>query len=153
MSMINDKYLNEVCDEVTAREDIEGIIYDMRDIIYRGDRRAVGLAANQIGYKKRIIIINTTSMKEIMINPVIVKRSKETSKQKEGCLSFDKGFTALVNRPKQITVEWISRGGTPKKRKLRGLDARVVQHEVDHLNGITIKDTEFSQDDYYKDCN
>ncbi len=68
-----------------------------------------------------------------MINPVILKKSKETDIDEEGCLSLP-GITGNVERSKVIEVEWIDIKGRKMKKKIVGFGARVIQHEVDHLN-------------------
>lgn len=74
-----------------------------------------------------------------MVNPIITKKSEETSVDEEGCLSLP-GLRGDVRRPATIEVEWIDIRGKKMRRKLSGLAAKVVQHEVDHLDGILISD-------------
>lgn len=146
-TMITDKTLYDICEPVTDFKEAVEIAKEMLQTIYDNpERHGVGIAANQIGYNKRIIVINTPMTKGIMVNPKIIKMSKQTTLQQEGCLSFPADFLVSVERSKQITVEWtairLSLGLTTltKVTKFRSLDARVVQHEIDHLNGITIKE-------------
>jgi len=99
----------------------------------------VGLAANQVGILKRIIVVDTgQGFKQAFINPIIVKEYGGKNTQKEGCLSYI-GLQKSIVRSKQIIVVGKTHEGVDIKRKLKGFAARIVQHEVDHLNGITIK--------------
>jgi peptide deformylase len=137
----NKSQLYNICEDVIETEDVTHIIKDLKATIYNNtDRYPVGLAANQIGYNKRIIVLNTPSFKHAMINPVIVKKSKQMTTQNEGCLSFPKDFIIPVTRHKQVTVEWINEQGKKVNQKFRNLDSRVIQHEIDHLNGITLEE-------------
>ena len=135
---LTDKTLYEICEEVTHGEDVSDLVRGMVKIMYEG--KGVGLAANQVGDIRRVIIINADNFRKAIINPVITKTSKQTVKSVEGCLSFPKKEATII-RHKQITVEGFTPDWKPFKQKLRGLTAICVQHEVDHLNGITcIKD-------------
>lgn len=139
--MITDKTLRTVCKPVEESDNVEHIIKDMQTTMYaQKDRNPVGIAANQIGYDKRVILVNTSTTKEVMINPEIVKSSKQMNTMEESCLSYDKDVRAMITRSKQVTVMWTNRKGKLKNQKFRALDARVIQHEIDHLNAKTIKD-------------
>jgi peptide deformylase len=99
--------------------------------------KGIGLAANQVGYLLRVIVINVNGLSTEIINPVITKRSGRTKLSSEGCLSFP-GKQVKVKRDSQIVVEGFDRNWNPIKKKCRALTAFCVQHEIDHLNGITI---------------
>lgn len=101
----------------------------------------IGLAANQIGVLDRVIVINVNGMRQEFINPVITKLKGGQTNSKEGCLSFPFMQVTKV-RYRQVTVEGFDKDWQPIKRKLKGLAAYCIQHEVDHLNGITIGDKE-----------
>jgi len=98
----------------------------------------VGLAANQVGIAKRVFIINTPALKQVVINPVIKKVSKQRVMNKETCLSCP-GIAVTVARHKQITLTGFDHDFNPFKMKLRNTESMVVQHEMYHLNGITLK--------------
>jgi len=106
---------------------------------------AVGLAANQVGIIKRIIVIDWGVLSpkganvKAMINPEIVQLSDEKELDMEGCLSLP-GIGRKVSRSKNIKVKYLDETGTQQILDITGLKARVVQHEVDHLNGILIID-------------
>lgn len=115
----------------------------------------IGLAAPQIGISKNIAVIGyvpTEAKKEkypdlveipktVLINPKIVWKSKDYALEKEGCLSIPESEYA-VPRAKKIHVEYFDEFGNKKKIKAKGFLARVLQHEIDHLNGTTISDYE-----------
>ncbi len=114
------------------------------------DSNGVGLAAPQVYESLRIFIVwshpnprypKAPNMKPIaMINPRIIKKSKTTKKDWEGCLSIP-GIRALVARPTSVEIEYTDRTGKKKKQKLSNdFVARIFQHEFDHLNGIVFLD-------------
>ncbi len=101
--------------------------------------RGIGLAAPQVGVLYRVITVDMEGDARYLINPGIVSRSGRDETETEGCLSIPgKGYE--VNRPSEVRV----RGWSPEERELvfeaRGLAARVLQHEIDHLNGVLICD-------------
>ncbi len=104
------------------------------------DLEGVGLAANQVGILKRILImcLNVNTKKElktlVMINPKILKLSTEKSWMEEGCLSVP-GLYEKVLRPKIAQVEWQDAKGNKYSKKLKDWDARIFLHEFDHLDG------------------
>lgn len=106
----------------------------MWQVMYHG--KGIGLAANQIGETRRIIVIHAKGFKQAIVNPVITKSYGGKVMNQEGCLSFP-GRTAKILRSKQIIVEGFDQDWKPVKRKLKGLTAYCVQHEVDHLNGVS----------------
>ena len=100
----------------------------------------VGLAANQIGILKQIITVHIQDKeKEIekiyaLFNPRIVNASKELVAMEEGCLSLPKQF-ANIKRPKSVTVSYLNESNKAVEEKKEGLEARILQHEIDHLYG------------------
>ena len=134
---LNDRWaLYEIAKEVNKSEDVSTLILTMIKIMQQNN--GVGLAAPQIGESKRLIIVGTPNLRLIIINPIITKRKLGTVLSEEGCLSFP-GLTKKIKRDKQIVVEGFNENWEHVKRKLRGLDSFIVQHEIDHLNGITIQ--------------
>lgn len=115
---------------------IRELVIDMLDTMYKYD--GVGLAAPQIGILKRIICYDTGLGPKILINPVIKKTSGCQSGE-EGCLSSPNVF-GIVDRPENILVEAIDIDGKKVKVKGKDLDAVVISHEIDHLNGILFLD-------------
>jgi len=93
----------------------------------------IGLAANQIGSSARIFVIHSTEP-EIFINPIIKKMSEETLTQEEGCLSCPGKF-ADVKRSIRVKLWYYDKNGIEYRKTFYDLKARIVQHEMDHLNG------------------
>ncbi len=100
----------------------------------------VGLAANQIGILKQIVTIffvDKEKNKEIqynLFNPKIISYSKETILMEEGCLSLPDQF-AEIERPENIVLEYLDNNNKSVKKKVGGVEARILQHEIDHLSG------------------
>lgn len=105
--------------------------------------KGVGLAAPQIGISKQIAIVNPEPEDDTklikMINPRIVAASKETVKIEEGCLSVP-GVRGDVERPEAVTVVYRDENGKERTLEAEGLLARIIQHELDHLNGVLFID-------------
>ena len=97
--------------------------------------RCVGMAANMIGVKKNIIIINMGFVDVLMFNPVIVKKDTPYETE-EGCLSLE-GVRPAV-RFQNIEVEYYDKNWKKQRQKLTGWTAQICQHEIDHLDGIII---------------
>jgi len=121
--------------------EIRGLASDMIETMYFA--KGIGLAAPQVGISKRLITIDISRDKEgfnptVFINPEIVK-SKGLSEYDEGCLSIP-SFEGTVIRPEQITVRYQTLDGDSKRIPCKGLLARVIQHEIDHLDGILFTD-------------
>ncbi|WP_163652463.1 peptide deformylase [Listeria sp. PSOL-1] len=112
-----------------------------------GLRGGVGLAAPQLGVSKRIIAIhlqdeNDKTYSHVLYNPKIRSYSVQEAclAGGEGCLSVDREVPGYVIRNERITIEAFDENGTPLKFKLRDYPAIVVQHEIDHINGIMFYD-------------
>jgi len=133
----NRSVLFKVANKVTTDDDIESIIRLMRYEMHNNVPPGIGLAAPQIGLQKRLILIHTVSFQKVILNPVIIKRSAKQTTSKEGCLSFP-GKIVAMKRYKRVTVEGFDETWNPVKYKFSNLESMVVQHEIDHLNGVTI---------------
>jgi peptide deformylase len=132
-----DPILHRLAHEVPVGDDVLELIEDMWQTMYASKIEAAGLAANQISVLKRVITINAAGLKIAIINPIIVKRSLGKVRSQEGCLSFP-GKKVTRTRDKMIVVKGFDENWKPIKLKLRGLAGMCVQHEIDHLNGVTI---------------
>jgi len=108
-------------------------------IITMLEKDGVGLAAPQIGHPLRLIVVNTKNGPTIMINPKITKKSWRKEWGEEGCLSVPHTF-GLVKRHKTIACVYRSEKGEKAIVKAAGLLARVIQHEIDHLDGVLFID-------------
>ena len=121
--------------------DLEKLVDDLKQTMYA--EKGVGLAAPQIGVNLRVIVADVTTAGEegellSLVNPEIVD-SQGKEKREEGCLSIP-GFTAMVERPSHIGIRAQDLRGEPVERDAEGLLARVISHEIDHLDGILYLD-------------
>ena len=114
----------------------EYLIQDMLDTANYHIDHCLGLAAVQIGVPKRIIVVKMGKKFVPFINPVIIKRSKEIYLTREGCLSLD--GEREVRRHYTVKVAYTTRNKQVKVETFSGITAEIIQHEVDHLNGILI---------------
>lgn len=131
-------------------EAIENITQDIKDLagemfITMKLNDGIGLAAPQIGKLIKMIVVDTTKVSNngvnlVMINPRYKILDESTVENNEGCLSF-KGKTYKVKRNVAVDVCWQDLDGKPHTKAFSGLTAVCIQHEIDHLNGITIADS------------
>jgi peptide deformylase len=115
---------------------------DMLATMY--DAPGIGLAAPQVGVLRRLIVMDPSREEEpkqplIMFNPVILERGSEMRTHEEGCLSIPE-FTAEIERPAMTRVGFIDTEGKEQEKTLEGIWSTLVQHEIDHLNGILFID-------------
>lgn len=135
-----DEILRKVSKEVTELTPrIKELIIDMKDTMTKLE--GVGLAAVQVGILKRIIICKPDENKDIvvLINPVIISKSEEQVEDAEGCLSVD-GYRGNVLRPKSIVVKAKDENMNDIEFDADDFFARIICHEVDHLDGILYTD-------------
>jgi len=116
--------------------DLPQLVNDM--FWLQAQHRGIGLAAPQVGVGLRVVVIHLGE-RIAMINPKIVKHSDETSKNYESCLSFP-GLRRYTERYKHIDVEYVTTHGNTITRCFSELQARCIQHELDHLNGRVLPD-------------
>ena len=130
--------LRQVATEITEiTEDIRLLAEKMQKVMHA--EKGIGLAAPQIGHSIRLIVATIEGHDLFLINPEIKSFSAECKEDEEGCLSLPGDFF-LVSRAKKIAVEFLDLDGKKHLLHLRDLDARVIQHEIDHLNGILFVD-------------
>lgn len=127
-------------------QEVEAFDADLAQLVTRmtrlmEDAQGVGLAANQVGVLRRVVVMLADGEEEprVLVNPVILNRSDETEEETEGCLSLQ-GVVIPVERAVSLRVEARDAEGAPVELELEGLAARVAQHEVDHLDGVLIVD-------------
>lgn len=118
-----------------SRDDLD-TARDLMDTLRANADRCVGMAANMIGVNKRIIIVSLNGFPLVMLNPVITKKSKETYEAEEGCLSL-KGVRKTV-RHETIEVSYQDMTLQQRCQTFSGFPAQIIQHEVDHCEGILI---------------
>ena len=119
---------------VTTKDDAQ-VARDLQDTLKAYRQTCVGMAANMIGYKKRTIIVSLGIMDMIMHNPVILSKKGEYETE-EGCLSLS-GQRA-TKRYREIEVEFEDINFKKQKQVFRDRVAQIIQHEMDHLEGILI---------------
>lgn len=117
--------------------EIKKLIADM--IITMKSASGIGLAAPQVGYSLRLFTINVEGKIYVFINPEIKDIYAEKIPFEEGCLSVSKIWGPVV-RPKKLMIKALNENGKLVKIRAKGLLARVIQHEIDHLNGILFID-------------
>jgi len=126
-----------------ARE-IEVVDDDVRRLAERmtalmHEAQGVGLAATQVGVLRRLFVFTDAGEDRVLVNPVLTKRSGKTEVDDEGCLSL-REVLVPVERPVAVTIEGLDADGQPVKLDLEEPSARIVQHELDHLDGVLIVD-------------
>ena len=118
-----------------ATEADKQVIQDLLDTLRANQEHCVGMAANMIGVRKRIIVVAMGPFHFAMINPVITKRSGEYQTE-ESCLSLD--GVRPCTRYKEIVVDYLDQDFRPQHGKYKDFTAQIIQHEVDHFEGILI---------------
>jgi peptide deformylase len=125
--------------------EIADLARDMLATMYAS--RGVGLAAVQVGRAVRMIVFDAGGPEnprpEVMIDPEITWSKKTRVDMEEGCLSIP-GRLVQVSRPSDVKIVYTDLQGARRKRDLGGMPARIVQHEIDHLNGVLITDPDVS---------
>ena len=123
-------------------DELRRLMDDMLATMY--DAPGIGLAAPQIGISRRLIVMDPAKEEApqtpvIMVNPKILVRSEDMRMHEEGCLSIP-DFIAEVERPAKTRVFYIDREGKEQETELEGIWSTLVQHEIDHLNGVLFID-------------
>lgn len=120
--------------EPATKEDI-GVIDNLVDTLRANLDGCVGMAANMIGVKKRILVFSLGNIIVPMVNPVIVKKENKYETE-ESCLSLN-GFRKTT-RYEKIEVEYLDRNFKKHRDTFKGFTAQIIQHEIDHFEGIII---------------
>jgi peptide deformylase len=114
------------------------LVQEMLETMRSG--KGIGLAATQVGILQRVFVVQLAEdIPRVFINPVLKGVSPEVSLYEEGCLSIP-GIYADVKRPEMISIDALDEKGKPFHLDADGLLARVIQHELDHLNGVLFID-------------
>lgn len=136
----------KICSEAVTEvnDDIRKLVDDMVETMYASN--GIGLAAVQVGVHKRVLVMDInppaqdgSSKPVVIINPEIISSSPDINVYEEGCLSFP-GQYAEVKRPTKVTVRFLDYDGKSQQIEADGLLATCIQHEIDHLNGVTFVD-------------
>ena len=132
----SDKFMFANVSDMSYNVGDEYLIQDILETAEYHKDNCVGLAAIQMGIPKRLIAVKMGDKFVPMINPVIIQKSKNTYIAIEGCLSLE--GQREVRRHQSIKVAYTTRNNKPKVETFKGFIAEIIQHEVDHTNGILI---------------
>lgn len=132
--IVKDVLFLEQKSELATKDDVE-VINDLTDTLNANLEHCVGLAANMIGVKKRILVFCAGNMIVPMVNPVILKKEKPYEAE-ECCLSLI--GSRKTTRYETIEVEYLDKNFNKHKQIFTGFTAQIIQHEVDHFEGIII---------------
>lgn len=120
--------------EPATKQDLS-VGQDLQDTLAANKDRCVGMAANMIGVRKRIIIVNIGFMNLVMYNPVLLKKDTPYETE-EGCLSLE--GVRKTTRYQNIEVEYLDSSWKKHRQKFSGWTAQIILHEMDHLDGVII---------------
>lgn len=118
-------------------DDVERLVERMTALMHEAS--GVGLAATQVGVLRRLFVFVHEGEDRVLVNPSITKSSSDAEVDDEGCLSL-RDVLVPVERSRSITIEGLDTSGEPVKLELEPPSSRVVQHELDHLDGVLIID-------------
>ena len=133
--IVKDTFFLSQKSEPATRQD-QPVIQDLLDTVRANADRCVGMAANMIGERKTILVAQAGKDYLVMVNPKIVDHSKQCYETEESCLSLT--GQRPVKRYSVIVVEYLDRKFKRKKQTFRDFEAQIIQHEVDHCDGILI---------------
>ena len=133
-AIVRDVFFLSQKSEPATKEDAF-VIQDLLDTLEANRDRCVGMAANMIGVKKNIIVINIGMIKMAMVNARIIKKSQPYETE-EGCLSLD--GVRKTTRYRNIEVEYLDRNFKKQKQMYSGWIAQIIQHGLDHVAGVII---------------
>ena len=151
--MLGEETLRTPANRIVKVDDsIRKLAKDMLITMYSA--KGIGLAAPQVGVRKRILVIDLNfedpnAAPNVFINPEIISSSASLDTYEEGCLSIP-GVYLNVVRPSSIKLSYRDEMGRPKKMNAEGLMARCIQHEIDHLNGVLFVDKVNDEDELKK---
>ncbi|MGC1306139.1 MAG: peptide deformylase [Phormidesmis sp.] len=143
ISYLGDRVLRQPAKRVSKIDnELRGLVRKMLQTMYSQD--GIGLAAPQVAVNKQLLVVdadpeNAAAPPLVLVNPKVTRYSKELATGQEGCLSIP-GVYLDVIRPAAIEVSFKDESGKPRKMKVDDLVARVIQHEMDHLNGVMFVD-------------
>ena len=131
----DENILKQKSEQFVLGED-DYLIQDMLDTANAHKDNCAGLACVQIGIPKRVILVKQNGDFVPFINPRVIKKSSQTYVAREGCLSLD-GYR-VVQRHNSVKVMWTTQNGKTKVQEFKGVVAEILQHEIDHCNGVLI---------------
>ena len=133
--VIHDPILLGIKSKPATREDLQ-VALDLRDTLIANKETCVGMAANMIGEHKRILVFDNAGEYMTMFNPQIIKKS-DPYETEESCLSL-LGGPRKCQRYQMIKVQWQNEAFQTRIKTFTGWPAQIIQHEIDHCNGILI---------------
>jgi len=133
--IVTDHFLLSQKAKEATKEDLY-IVQDLKETLLYHKQRCVGMAANMIGYNKRILIFQEGSSYSIMINPIVLKHSDTYYDCEEGCLSLN--GVRPCRRYHKIKVQYLDEHFKVKIKTYEGFTAQIIQHEMDHFEGKII---------------
>ena len=133
--LVHDPILLAMKSETAAKDDLQ-TVQDLADTLSAHKDSCVGMAANMIGVRKRIIVFDNGGEYMTMLNPEILKKS-EPYETEEGCLSL-LGGPRKCKRYKSVKVKWQTVDSQTRIKTFTGFTAQIIQHEIDHCDGILI---------------
>ncbi|WAS04991.1 peptide deformylase [Gloeomargaritales cyanobacterium VI4D9] len=143
VELLGSKVLRQAAKRVTQiNQEFRDLVVQMLKTMY--SQQGIGLAAPQVGILKQMLVVdidpeNPATPPLVVINPVLEAQSDACEMGEEGCLSIP-GVFLPVKRPAQVTVSFKDEGGKLHRREFTGLTARVILHEMDHLQGVMFVD-------------
>jgi len=141
LHLLGSPVLRQRAEPVGAVDDaVRELVDDLFETMYAA--KGVGLAANQVGVARRVAVVDVGKENPdplVLINPVIVEQSDDTAIEEEGCLSIPEIF-GDVERPLRVVIEAMDRHGAPFRLESVAYQARAIQHEIDHLDGVLFLD-------------
>lgn len=141
--LLGDPTLRETSEPVTDFDEIHEILEDLKDTLtwaqeYYGMGRAA--AAPQLGYLKRVVYVQMPNRSFYLVNPEIVRRSDETFEVWDSCFSMEAAFFVKIPRNRVITVQYRDENGGRHVEEFRDDMSELLQHELDHLDGVMCSD-------------
>lgn len=131
--MTNEFFLSQSSDRASIAD--TSVCSDLMDTLELHKTECVGMAANMIGIRKRIIVFNDAGRNRLMLNPEIIEAQGEYETE-EGCLSLT--GTRKTRRYQRITVLYLDEEFIEREERFTGFTAQIIQHEIDHCDGILI---------------
>lgn len=132
--IVKDVFIFGQKSDLATKQDLS-VGQDLQDTLVANHDRCVGMAANMIGVRKRIIIVNIGFMNLVMYNPVLLKKDTPYETE-EGCLSLE--GVRKTTRYQNIEVEYLDGSWKKHRQKFSGWTAQIILHEMDHLEGVII---------------
>jgi len=136
---LDNTILKNVCTEVTFNKPKQNLKLAQQLFQLMLKENGIGLASNQVGVDSRLFVMLVNDKIYHCFNPIILQKTDDNMYYTEGCLSFP-GERLQISRPNKILVKYYNAYGIETVEWLEGLTSRCFQHELDHLNGITMHD-------------